>query len=82
MFGHETHFGEDTLSNFLPTVLSVSAQQPRGFTFEVNCIITFETVQLVHWMPGRKSCCYDTGFAKTKYLATSDSESWKTVTGF
>lgn len=76
------HFREAVLSNFPPTVLSVSAEQPCGFPFAVNCLIAFEMVHLVYWMPGQKSDSYHTAFAKTKCLAASDSEPWKTAIGF
>lgn len=42
------HFGEAVLSNFPPTVLSVSAQQPCGFPFKVNCLIAFEMAHLMY----------------------------------
>lgn len=76
------HFREAVLSNFPPTVLSVSAEQPCGFPFAVNCLIAFEMVHLVYWMPGQKSDGYHTAFGKTKCLAASDSEPRKTAIGF
>lgn len=49
------HFREAVLSNSLPTVLSVSAQQPYGYLFKVNCLIAFEIVHLVYSVPGQRA---------------------------
>ena len=75
-------FREAVLSTFPSTALSVSAQQPCGFPFEVNCLIAFEKVHFMYWMPGQKSYHYNTAFARSECLAASDYEPCKTAMVF